>query len=223
MIADILKQILIQYLFFTWFIGYAIGIWGWHKAKNLRAIPLLLLITFVAQIFMYYWAVEYRNNALIAHIFNPIQFTFLMLFFYQNYKVGWEKKATLYLAMAMLLYGFINTAFLQNTKTFPSNFLVVSNLILIVLSVNLFLQKLDSVSTKVNIFKEPVFLIAVAILCFNVFSFIFFLLNNYMLENNIESKHLVYTLLFANFLYYTLLLLAITFSTKNNLNSSAKN
>ena len=68
------------------FLCYVSGVWGWHKAKNLRAIPVLMLVTFVAQMFMYYWAKEYKNNALIAHIFAPIQFSFLMVFFYQNFK-----------------------------------------------------------------------------------------------------------------------------------------
>jgi hypothetical protein len=205
------------------FLGYAIGVWGWHKTKNLRAIPILLLVTFVAQTFMHYWAVTYKNNALIAHIFNPIQFTFLMIFFNQNFKEYWEKKVVLFIAGAMLLYGFINTMFLQSSNTFPSNFLVVSNLLLIILSVNLFLQKLDSVSTKMNIFTEPIFLISLAILTFNIFSFIFFLLSNYMIDKNISSKNLFYTLLFANFLYYSLFIIALIFSLKNSINTRAKN
>lgn len=223
MIANTIKEIAVLYIYFAMFIGYAVGVWTWHKAINLRAIPLLLLVTFVAQMFMHYWAVTYKNNALIAHIFNPIQFTFLMLFFYQNLKGRLEKKAMFYLAAVMLLYGLTNTFFLQDTKTFPSNFLIVSNLLLILLSVNLFLQKLDSVSTKVNIFKEPVFLISLGILTFNIFSFIFFLLNNYMMDNNISSKNLFYTLLFSNILYYSLLLIALIFSLKNSINTRAKN
>ena len=223
MISNTIKDFIVDSLFFAWFIGYGLGVWDWHKAKNLRAIPILLLLTFVAQMFMYYWAVTYKNNALIAHIFNPIQFTLLMVFFNQNFKERWERNASLYLAGAMLIYGLINTLFLQNTKTFPSNFLVVSNLLLIILSINLFLQKLDTVSTKVNIFKEPVFLIAIAILCFNVFSFIFFLLKNYLFDKNISSNDLTFILLFANLLYYTLLLMALIFSLKNSLNTRAKN
>lgn len=205
------------------FLGYIIGVWTWHSAKNLRAVPILLLLTFVAQMFMYYWSKEYKNNALIAHIFNPIQFLVLMIFFNHNFKEHWEKKVVFYLAGAMLLYGLINTLFLQNTKTLPSNFLVVSNLLLIILSVNLFLQKLDSVSTKVNIFKEPVFLISIGILCFNVFSFLYFLLSNFLFEKNLSVKNLIFILIFSNFLYYTIILIALFFSLKINSNFRAKN
>ena len=222
MIEEIFRKIAIDYFFTVMFAGYAIGIWGWHRAKNLRAIPMLLLLTFIAQMFMYYWAVEYKNNALIAHIFNPVQFIVLMLFFYQNAKERWMKKITIYLGAAMLIYGFINSMFLQNTKIFPSNFLVVSNLLLILLSGYLFLHKLDSVSTKVNIFKEPVFLIAAAILYFNIFSFIFFLLNNYMILNNIRTTYLRNILLLTNVMYYTILLMALIFSLKNSKTTRAK-
>lgn len=218
----IIKKILQEYCYFAMFLGFAVGVWNWHINKNLRAIPILLLATFVAQMFMYYWAKEYKNNALIAHIFNPIQFSILMVFCYQNYKERKEKKVVLFTGIAMLLYALINSFFLQNTKTFPSNFLVVSNLLLIVFSVNLFLQKLDAVSTKENIFKEPTFLVSAAILCFNVFSFIFFLLSNYLKDNNISGKNFLFILLFANLLYYTLLFIAMIFSLKQSNKTRAK-
>lgn len=204
------------------FLCYVSGVWGWHKTKNLRAIPVLMLVTFVAQMFMYYWAKEYKNNALIAHIFAPIQFSFLMVFFYQNFKESKEKKISFFIGIAMLLYALINSFFLQNTKTFPSNFLVISNLLLIVFSVNLFLQKLDTVSTKTNIFKEPVFLIAIGILSFNIFSFLFFLLHNYLIDQNISTKSLSNILVTTNVLYYSIILMALIFSSKHSNTSRAK-
>lgn len=202
--------------------GYAIGVWGWRRAIYLRVIPILLLVTFVAQMFMFYWAFEYKNNALIAHIFNPIQFSLLMVFFYQNYKESKEKKVTLFIGIAMFFYALINSFFLQNTKTLPSNFLVVSNFLLIVFSVNLFLQKLDTVSTKENIFKEPVFLIAMGILSFNIFSFLFFLLHNYLINHNISTKSLSNILVTTNVFYYSIILIALIFSSKNSINARAK-
>lgn len=223
MTEAIIRETVSNYLYFTMFIGYAIGVWGWHKAKDLRAVPILLLVTFVAQMFMFYWAVMYRNNALIAHIFGPIQFIILMAFFKQNFRLAWEKKAVLYLAIVMVIYSLINSWFLQNTKTFPSNFIIVATLLQIILSVNLLLHKLDSVSTKINIFKEPVFLTAMAIFTFNIFSFFIFLINNYLLEKNIGNKGTGFVLLFVGLLYYTLLLLSLIFSLKKSIHTRAKN
>lgn len=202
--------------------GYALGIWCWHKAKNLRAIPILFLLTFVAQIFMNYWAKEFRTNAPIAHIFAPIQLVVLMVFFKQNIKEPWEKKAIFYLTCGMLLFSIINLLFLQNIKVFPSNFLIISNLLQIIISVNLIFQKLDSVSTKENIFKEPIFLTALAIFIFNLFSFFIFLLNNYLLDNNIGNRGTSAVLLIVALLYYSLLLVALIFSLKITLNTRAK-
>ena len=177
------------------------------------SIPVLQLITFVNQIVMFYWAVEYKSNAVVSHIFNPIQFILILYFLYQNIENPRLKLYVPYLATGMVIFSVVNSFFLQSLNTFPSNFLVIANLVLITIATVLFLEKLDSPSS-VKIFQDPVFIIGSAVLLFNAFSFLFFLLTNYLRSIQYSTSSIYYILLFANILYYSLLFIASFLSTK---------
>ena len=206
-------NLFVNYCYAAMFGGYVFSCWRWSTDKKMWPIPVVLLVTFVVQILMAYWAVEYRNNAVISHIFNPIQFILILYFLHQHIENPIVKKWLYGVGAGMLLYSVLNSIFIQNLKVFPSNFLVIANLLLIMAATVLFLEKLDAPSS-IKLFKDPVFIIGSAILLFNAFSFLFFLLTNYLQSKDYSTRNIYKILLFANFLYYNLLLIASIISNK---------
>lgn len=194
--------------------GYLLGSWLYKQYKPLRAITFLLLITVISNQLVSYAGMYYKVSVQLYHIFNPIQLTFLGLFFYSNFEDRLLKKLVPYIIAAGVVFTILNTSFLQSWDQYPTNFIVFETLLLIAWATMLFVEKLDAPG-NVNIFKDPVFITAVAILSFNLFSFIFFLLTNYFIKHKIDMFASIYKILyFANIIYYGLLVVAYIFSYK---------
>jgi hypothetical protein len=83
----------------------------------------------------------------------------------------------------------------------------------------LMIQMLDATGSQ-NLFKEPIFLINIAILWFNLFSFAYFALRNYMRAQNISTTALSQILLTANYVFYSIVLLAMIFNFIQNKHES---
>ena len=202
------------------FIGYLIGCLIYKKYKSLRPIAYLMLLTIVRNQFSSYEGMYIRNLKIVDHFNSPIQMIFLGWFFYLNFETVVVKKYVPYVVTGALVFAVINTVLWQGWSVYPSNFMILETLILIIWAIILFIEKLDA-PASVNIFKDPVFITTTAILCFNVFSFIYFLLNNYFTKHNIYMfNSIVNILYFSNFIYYALLVTAFIYSYKLVKNSA---
>ncbi|MCP9752557.1 hypothetical protein EGI32_16480 [Ferruginibacter sp. HRS2-29] len=211
-------------LYIEWFafVGFITGYLAYRRYGFLWPITAVLLITFCNNHFASYGAKYYRSNVELYHFFNPIQFLLLSIFFYKNFKDKLFRKTVLYMTSAGLAFAVINSLFIQKIHSDPMNFMIVETLILIIYATLLFIERID-LPARVNIFTDPVFITTVAILCFNLFIFLFFLLTNYFWKHKIDqSTNLFWINYFSNFLYYPLLFIAGLFSLKKN-NYSAEN
>lgn len=198
------------YLEYCYLLGFLIGLYGFRFNRVMLPISCLLWLTFFNQQLIYnvdWYLADF-------HLFNPVQFLFLGWFFYRAFDDVKLKKIVLYVLGGSMIFAIINGIFLQPLSEYPSNFIIVENLLLIIGATFLFIEKLDS-PAKENIFKSPVFIVTIAILSFNIFSFVYFLLVSYFNKHKIdEFSSIIRILFFANIIYYSLLIVGLLFSIK---------
>jgi|GEM_PF-1185888 len=211
-------------LYIEWFAfgGFIAGCLAYRRYGHLWPITAILLITFCKNHFASYGAKYYRSNVEIYHFFNPIQFLLLSIFFYKNFQDKLFKKIVLYTSGAGVAFAIINSFFIQKIHSDPMNFMTVETLILIAYATLLFIERID-LPSNINIFKDPVFITTIAILCFNLFIFLYFLLTNYFWSHKIDQMGTLFRInYFSNFLYYPMLFIASLYSL-NKINHSAEN
>ncbi len=193
--------------------GFVCGLINYRKKRQLRPVTILLGLTMIAELSSYYMAIVYRNNMPVPHVFNPMQMVIWAVFFYNALDDGRMKQAVVWIGSAMLVFTLVNSFFLQPIKTFPDNFLKLETMVFVLWGAFLFIQQLDSPG-QVSIFKDPLFVTSVAVLWFNLISFLFFLLYAYMVKHKLSAGTLQKIHTYSNYVYYLLLLTAILLPQK---------
>jgi hypothetical protein len=193
--------------------GFVCGLIRYRRKVQLRPVIILLGVTLAAELSSYYMAIMYRNNMPVSHFFNPVQMIIWAVFFYSVIEDPRIKKAIVWITTAMLVFAVTNSFFLQPIKTFPDNFLKLETMLFVLWGAALFIQQLDSES-DVSIFKDSLFVTSVAVLWFNLISFLFFLLYAYMIKHKLPTVTLRTIHQYSNYVYYLLLLTAILLPQK---------
>ncbi len=194
--------------------GFVCGLINYRRKVQLRPVIILLGVTLCAELSSYYMAIVYRNNMPVSHVFNPIQLSIWAVFFYRVFEDARMKKAIVWISIAMIIFALLNSFFLQTIKTFPDNFLKLETMLFVLLGASLFIQQLDSPG-NVSIFKDSLFVTSVAVLWFNLISFVFFLLYAYMIKHQLPAGTLRTIHQYSNYIYYLLLLIAIILPQKH--------
>jgi hypothetical protein len=99
-----------------------------------KIISILLITTFISESISLYLTIHIKNNMYALHVFSPIQFALIAL--YYNYCIPFLRKRGLGIAIAVLgiVVGVLSTLFLQPAGTFPSFFLLFEGFWIIILS-----------------------------------------------------------------------------------------
>ena len=191
--------------------GFIFGMTQFRRLGKIKPVVILLGVTLVSEITSRLLAYTIRNSNPVYHFLNPLQVLLWGVFFYTVISNKKIHKAVPYVTAALVIFSVMNTLFWEGLKTFPGNFLNVETLFLFVGGFMLFIEMLDYPSS-VNLFKQPVFIIGVSLIWFNMISFIFFLLFRTFLDNNISVVSLKTIHYISNILYYGLLLTAVSFN-----------
>jgi hypothetical protein len=215
MFSDLqVQNFVILYTDYALLAGYLLGCRA-ARYRQMQPICFLLLLTFVNDQVQSFIGFHYRLGVEDFHFYNPLQLILLGWFFYENFEEGILKRSVPYAVLAAILFSLINSLYIQTLHQNPTNFILVETFLLIIWSTMLFIEKLDS-PPSLNVFRDPAFITAVAVLCFNLFSFIFFLLTNYFQKHKINQFTSIYKILyFAVIVYYGLLVIANIFSPKS--------
>ena len=181
-----------------------------YKKNNSEMLPVIILlgVTLVAEIISYFMAKVYRNNMPGYHFFNPLQLIIWGFFFYATIEDEKIKKSIPWTLGIVLLFSIINTLFFQPLKTMPDNFMKVATLVNIIWAGLLFMQQLD-VPARENIFKNPLFIIALAVMWFNIISSFYFILYGFMVKYKLSSHYVHQIHYFSNLVYYLLFFVAM--------------
>jgi hypothetical protein len=193
--------------------GSLIGIVNYKNNIRMRPVVFLLILTFISELMSFIFASTIRNNNVVYHFFNPIQAIVWGYFFYNN--VSGSIRSTIPVTLVFLVvFAAINTSCLQGFNVFPGYFVLVENVVLLFWSASLFLNFLDRPAIE-NIFYNPIFITCIAVIWFSLISYIFFGLFNFFVVSK-KSTHAIRSILqFANYIYYTLLLIGMLLKEKS--------
>lgn len=180
--------------------------------KRLLPVVVILVITICSEVLSNYLAHAIRNNNIGYHFYLPLQAMAWGWFFYLNMDKRFHSGIVVSLA-ALVLFSVLNTILWQGLWTFPGNFAKFECLFLLFFAVHQFIDFLDRPSWE-NILGDSVFVICIAIIWFNLISFIFYVLFNLFLHFRIPTDTIRAVLVFANYIYYSLLLFAMFLKTK---------
>ncbi len=194
--------------------GCVVGGFSFKKYKAYRPIVILLGVTFIMEFMGHILAKIYHHNLWLYHISNPIESSILLYFFYYNIQNRKIKKIIFYSWIALIIFGIINTFFIQTIKLPPTYFILFSTFLSLIFSVILFIQCLDLPSTQ-NIFTNPIFLSTITVIWFSLTSFAFFIINQHLVQNNVSTYLFYIPLYISNYIYYGIYIVASFFALKN--------
>ncbi len=194
------------------FIGVIVGI---SKIPILnrsnKAFLLLLLITFIHEIFSYFLR-EYKlqKNFLHSHIFHPIQFILIGYAYFQELRYPLIKR----IIPIMVLLALVLTLFVQPISQYDTYFINIELLIFSFFCI-LYFRKLLLIRTEYALFSFSLFWISCGLLLFCVSNLFYFgTFNTFFNEKNDWQIVFMYVRLFTNYILYTMLIIA--FSVKQH-------
>lgn len=202
------NTVLIIVLFLT-SAGAAVGFVNYRKTpKNIRPIIFYLAYTFFGEIVNYLLAKYLRNNMPGYHIGIPMQLLILMVFFYRNIDNEKIYRYIPWITGIFMFLSLLNTLFFQPINTMPDNMSKIFPLIIIVFTAYLFFEKLETAGQE-NVFKDPAFLATIALLWFNIISFLFFLFFPFFMRQHIATSALSKIHYTSNIVFYSILCYAM--------------
>lgn len=196
------------------FLVFLLGVVRYKKLSTpFRILTVLIGITIVSEITSRILINYIHNSSPAYHFFIPIQF--VLLFTIYGYLIeSFKNKA--FLAVASVLFVvlcFINFSFLQGFLLFPSNVLLLSSVVFIILSLLIFHQMFNSVDQE-SLFIKSVFWFNCAILLFFTVTFLFWSFYNYLLRHKISTRPFATFIYYVNIVYYLMLACALALDDK---------
>jgi hypothetical protein len=175
------------------FIVAIIGVARFKKVTTpFKLLSFYLLFEFLDNLLDDYLINTYKNNFPLLHLETIANYIFFSIIYYQLFKNGYIKKLIKISMVLVTMFFLINTIFLQPYyKVFPSNAMLINEVLFVVLSLLLFKQML-LYPVQVNIVKQGVFWYNTAVLFFSTTMFLNFMLINYYLKHNIHPPILIY-------------------------------
>jgi len=193
-----------------------IGVVRYKKLTTPYKILLLnVAITLIGEVVSKYCAIKYKNNMPIAHISVYTDFFLNGLIFYYLFKSKLFKRMILIGMGLIILFFIFNSLKLQPyNNVFPSNALLVSEIIYVTLSLLIFKQMLQY-PLQINITRQSIFWFNTAILFFSTTAFLNYGLINYVVKHHLDYLIAYYCGFVTNMIFYTLIGMSILIDDKN--------
>lgn len=191
---------------------------GIARFKKL-AIPYRILSFYVGtalllEILSYICAKKYQNNMPVEHISSYAEFIFNALIFYQLLKSTRIKEIVKVSTAVITLFFIVNSLWLQSyLNTFPSNAIIVSEIVLVIFSLLVFKQMLQY-PLQLNITSQSIFWYNTAILFYSTTVFLNFGLINYVVKHHLDNATFYNCRFILNMIFYILLGIAIFIEDK---------
>lgn len=154
---------------------------------------MLLIVTFCAETYAIYSAVKYRNNMVVYHVFNPIQFLIISLYFNESIPSFKRKNIGWYIGILGVIASILNILFFQPLNTSNYYFLVFESLIIVFMALYSFIEMF--LNENNDLIKNQHFWISFILLSFWSITL------TYWAMHEIIDKHAAY---FINYIAYIL-------------------
>lgn len=183
------------------------------KDKSLVVFPFLICMSILTELLVFWLNTINHSYNFIYHIYVPLEYFLISLYFILNTKKITTKKIITYSIPVYFLVCLI-LSFLSSFQKHPGLQINLEGLLLIAWSI----ITIFSIEVKVNtvITSLPVFWICVALLIYHSGIFTFTGIYNYILENKslLGSKLTFYTIQMSNYLLYICLSIAFICSLR---------
>ncbi len=192
--------------------GFLLSLINYKKSKGIKPVAILLFITLVSEITGRLLAFYLKNSNPVYHFLNPIQTMLWGYFFNFHVNSTIKKSIIIFCSITLIILSIVDTIFITGLLKFPDTFLSIQSIVLICFGFSLFFEKLDEPASK-NIFLDPVFIICLSVIWFYLISFLFFNFHQFTLAKKISRSALKIINYASNYIYYLLILYAISLNT----------
>lgn len=103
---------------------------------------ILLAITFITESAAYYAAVRFHNNIIVYTIYSIIEIGLASLYFNYSVKSLYKRHIGIYIAIAGVAVGIINSIWFQSARLTDSDFMLVEGLLIMALAMYALIQLL---------------------------------------------------------------------------------
>jgi len=185
-------------------LGFLTGAIQFKKLQQAKLVVILLGITFASELLTRILISRFGNGSYAYHFFNPVQIGIWGLFFY-NITVRATTKYVVGICTPLLILFSIISSISTGLKSYPGLFLRVETLVLLLFGLLSFLEQIDSMPTDQRILANPIFLIVIAVIWFNLFSFLFFNFQEFFISRGLSTRLLRLIHYISNYVYYLIL------------------
>ena len=189
------------------FIAMAVGISGYKSfGKGFKI--LFYFVCFAActeLVMLFVVSVKHINTMPAAHVYVPIEFIMLILF-YANYVEKYIKKKYIYsIIFAFVVFSVLNALYLQKVAEYPNIVRALESIILVLFSILYFHKVLvEAKITKLS--KEPMIWVNTIILVYFSSNFFFHILLPILVLYSVDfAFHTVYFFWTTNIMFYLVL------------------
>lgn len=190
------------------FLTAAFGFFRFKKHSAVfRLLIILLSISFVSEMSGRYVGFWRHNSMPFDHAYALVEYLILTSI-YLKILHGVIRKIILALIAPMCIFSLFNSFYLQGINNFPSNFLLICELLYMCYAFFSFRQMLLQ-AVPVPFYKQSLFWLNLAQVIFSTTLFINFGLANYLISHQLFSNLLVLFINLVNLIYVILLSIAI--------------
>lgn len=187
------------------------------KNKVLLPVVLVLIFIFLSSMTSFLTGRYLRESRPVNHFITPIMLAGWGLFFSRVLEDSRVKKIAGWVAVILIVFSIVNS-FITGLFVEPWIPMRAATIFYLILGGLLLMQMLE-LPSKENIFTNTFFLIALAIVWFNMISSLSFFLADFMNIHKPARQMVGYIHWYSNYIYYSILMLAMIF--QKNLNKNA--
>ena len=187
----------------------------YYRKRHPEVLPVIIILgyTLLSQSASFYAAIRFRNNLPVDHVFMWVSTALWGWFYYRNIEGDAFRRLIKIITPILCILFVVNTFFIQGFNSFPGNPMKIVTLFNPVWGAVLLVQKLDLPAGE-NVFKNPIFVIAIGLVWFNIISSLYFFLWGFLAKYKVDST-IIYTIhIISNYVYYLLFLVSMLFLKK---------
>ncbi|RYY69132.1 MAG: hypothetical protein EOO13_10395 [Chitinophagaceae bacterium] len=183
-----------------------------YRKQNKNILPVIVILgyTMVSQTASLLAAAIIRNNLPIEHMYSVVSTALWGWFFFTNIQGSSTKSLIKWVTAALVVFFLINAFFIQGLDSFPDNAMKLATAFNLIWGFVLFIQQLDLPAGE-NVFRNPIFLVAIGLVWFNIISSFYFFLKVFLTKYNILPDKIDMLHTISNYLYYIIFLTAMIF------------
>jgi hypothetical protein len=179
-----------------------------------KILILLIGLTFLSELSSRFLADKFHNSMPVYHVFSVVEYVCLTAIYVQLLPEGIMRRLE-YLQIPIISYALINSIFIQHFWNFPTNSIVVFQIIYLGYSL-LGLKKILEMPRQISILKESFFWLNTSLLMFSSTQLLSLGLINYGNRHHLNLNPVFVVSSLINLIYYSFWAMSLYFHKINS-------